>query len=537
MRKNLVLIIFLLTFSSPAVNAADYDPLNTVCALNLAIVSVNRILAAHDRITLEHEYNRIINRLAIGNIEGDPEMTALYSDLMNFITGKTISAQEKKRLSEISRLQEQEAYYRAMSKGFANVRAPEDSPENKNFLGWLAGLAVSSATSTAAGYYDYQAAKEQLKREFNTESWELTKQEIQECNKLQVRLLNSSWRLMSQYKIPNEYRLTQENVREFLNIMDEKDSLKRLGRLKFIERKFKVYPPYWYFRAISALESGNESECSESYKKFNEVWRSVLNYDPYKLEAVKYEICQFAKYESLSSENISKIKSLIEIVRDYTLPDDWESNIFTGTVYYALGDKDEAINCIEYGNIASGLEKDISGVMLAQMKSGQFSADSVASALKILFDEREKREYEALKTTEEIKAAAERGNIYAQSRLGFMYRYGDGGLLEDETQAVYWWRKAAEGGDPIAQFYLGNMYENGEGVHKDLNEARKWYELAAKGYRKAAKGWDPIAQYYLDFMYKHRLKYLNKARCKWYELAVKQGHPLAKMCLERLNNK
>ncbi|MBQ7561589.1 MAG: hypothetical protein IJS99_07140 [Synergistaceae bacterium] len=107
------------------------------------------------------------------------------------------------------------------------------------------------------------------------------------------------------------------------------------------------------------------------------------------------------------------------------MPDDWESNIFTGTFYYALGDKDEAINCIEYGNIASGLEKDISGVMLAQMKSGKFSADNVASELKFLFN---KREFAALKTIEEIKAAAERGNTDAQNRLGYMYFLGEGGF-------------------------------------------------------------------------------------------------------------
>lgn len=483
MRKIFLFALCAVMIFSPSVKAADYDSLNTVCALNFAIVSVNRILAAHDRITLEYEYNRIINRLAIGNIESDPEMTALYSDLMNFITGKNIRDEEKKRLAEISRQREQESYYRAISKSFENFRAPE---HQFNLLGWLANIAASTGT----GYYDYQAAKEQIKREIDTSSWELTKQEIEDCNKLQVRLLNSSWRLMSQYKIPNEYRLTHENVREFLNIMNERDPSKRLGRLKFIERKFRVYPPYWYFRANAALESGNESECRKCYEKFNEVWRPVLNFDPYKLEAVKYEIRELAKSESPSSDDISKIKSLVETVRDYTSPEDWESNIFAGIVYYALGNRDEAINCIEYGNIASGLEQDISGVMLAQMNSGEINVSKITSELKILFDPEEqfnlaKKYYNGEGVSKDLtqaaywyRKAAEGGNFKAQTNLGLLYANGEG-VPKDTTQAVYWYRKAAEDGNILAQYFLGSMYENGVGVSKDLTEARKWYKMAA----------------------------------------------------------
>ncbi|MBQ7561590.1 MAG: sel1 repeat family protein [Synergistaceae bacterium] len=85
------------------------------------------------------------------------------------------------------------------------------------------------------------------------------------------------------------------------------------------------------------------------------------------------------------------------------------------------------------------------------------------------------------------RKAAEGGNTYAQNNLGYMYEYGRGGLPKDDMQAVYWWRKAAEGGDPIAQYCLGYMYEYGKGVKRDLNEARKWYELTAKKGHKSAE--------------------------------------------------
>ncbi|MBR6900795.1 MAG: hypothetical protein IKN30_01870 [Synergistaceae bacterium] len=52
-------------------------------ALNMAIVSINRILTTQDRIVLEQEYQDIINNLSLGNIESDYELTALYTEYRN----------------------------------------------------------------------------------------------------------------------------------------------------------------------------------------------------------------------------------------------------------------------------------------------------------------------------------------------------------------------------------------------------------------------------------------------------------------------
>ena len=46
----------------------------------------------------------------------------------------------------------------------------------------------------------------------------------------------------------------------------------------------------------------------------------------------------------------------------------------------------------------------------------------------------------------EWRPLAEQGDSYAQYNLGLMYDYGEG-VIEDDTQAVYWFRKAAEQGE------------------------------------------------------------------------------------------
>ena len=90
-------------------------------ALNMAIVSVHKILTAENRAVLEQEYNNIINNLSLGNIESDSELTELYQELMNVITSKRLREEDSKRLQEFYNTAEQRLITYAMS----NIRETE----------------------------------------------------------------------------------------------------------------------------------------------------------------------------------------------------------------------------------------------------------------------------------------------------------------------------------------------------------------------------------------------------------------------------
>ena len=58
-----------------------------------------------------------------------------------------------------------------------------------------------------------------------------------------------------------------------------------------------------------------------------------------------------------------------------------------------------------------------------------------------------------------------------------MYASGRG-ILEDDAEAVRWYRLAADQGHGVAQGGLGFMYANGRGVPQDYVVAHMWYNLA-----------------------------------------------------------
>ncbi|MBQ9628311.1 MAG: hypothetical protein IJR43_03490, partial [Synergistaceae bacterium] len=60
---SLVVMSIIMSSSMPALSEEKYDPHNTMLALNMAIVSVHRIVTTEDRIVLQHEYDNIINKL------------------------------------------------------------------------------------------------------------------------------------------------------------------------------------------------------------------------------------------------------------------------------------------------------------------------------------------------------------------------------------------------------------------------------------------------------------------------------------------
>ena len=84
-----------------------------------------------------------------------------------------------------------------------------------------------------------------------------------------------------------------------------------------------------------------------------------------------------------------------------------------------------------------------------------------------------------------LQSLAEKGNAFAQTRLGIMYANGQG-LPQDYVKALHWLSLAARQCDGLAQANLGVMYSNGQGVSQDLVKAYMWYEVAAtSGFKEA----------------------------------------------------
>ena len=493
----------------------EYDSQNTMIALNMAIASVNKIIASHDRVVLEWEYRNIINRLALGSIESDPEMKGLYTELMNFITGRGLRDEDIKLLRESYDRREQEAWYSAMSQGV------ESSRSSFGLWNWLGSKTIGLfshflgrdfMTSWYGADYRYNAEKQRIPRDIDAGTRNLTKADIEACNGLYTRLLSSSWTLLRRYGLSDDYRLTSESLEAFSLALNEDKPSNRLEMLRFIERLFSAYPPYWFWCAVTAYEAGHEYECRIYMDKFDEVWRPVLRYDPCKLEAAKYRIRELASEGTVSGEKSQEIRRLADTVREYTPPGDWSSNLFAGMVYFALGEKEQGARLVK-ANVLFNYEKDISGNVLAQLEAGRFETAKLTAGLHWLFE----TDLSKLDSGD-IAKLAERGNPEAQYRLGCMYYYGNGRLSQDYSTAFHWFMMSAEQGHMEAQNFVGVMYRTGKGTRQDDSEALKWY-------KRSAEHGNSVAQSNLGGMYYYAygVKQDYGQALIWFTKSAEQG--------------
>jgi hypothetical protein len=133
-------------------------------------------------------------------------------------------------------------------------------------------------------------------------------------------------------------------------------------------------------------------------------------------------------------------------------------------------------------------------------------------------------------TPQEVRVAAEAGDVEAQYNLGVMYDQGLG-ARQDYGEAAKWYRKSAEQGFPDAQFNLGAMHYSGQGVPKDPSEAARWYARAAQqGFANA--------QLSLGDLYARgqgvRLDLVNAY--KWVSIAESNGNQGGQQFLDALDN-
>ena len=116
-------------------------------------------------------------------------------------------------------------------------------------------------------------------------------------------------------------------------------------------------------------------------------------------------------------------------------------------------------------------------------------------------------------TIEELCARAKEGDAGAQNELGSLY-YAGKVVLQDNTAAARWIKRAADQGYAPAQYNLGLLYFRSRGVTGGDAEAATWYRRAAEqGYAPAQGGLGYMLAYGAGVDENHVQAYM------WLELA------------------
>lgn len=94
--------------------------------------------------------------------------------------------------------------------------------------------------------------------------------------------------------------------------------------------------------------------------------------------------------------------------------------------------------------------------------------------------DQEQYAYWAKKAEEAGEYGFDEDDVYICFELGLIAQEGLHGQMQNDEEAVYWYRKAALGENVIAMQLLAEMYHDRESVLYDAEEAAHWYQQAAQ---------------------------------------------------------
>lgn len=120
------------------------------------------------------------------------------------------------------------------------------------------------------------------------------------------------------------------------------------------------------------------------------------------------------------------------------------------------------------------------------------------------------------------------GNADAQAWVGVLYYLGEGGVQENNTEALRWLRKSKNEGSPFGEYWLGIMYSNGIGSTDNVSGSRM-LKAAIPKIEVLANDSVADAQFLMGEIYQYGtnndegIEDLNTA-LNWYRLAANQGH-------------
>ena len=232
-----------------------------------------------------------------------------------------------------------------------------------------------------------------LKHPLNQNIWRLEKDTIAQINELRKSFLDAYWKVIKRYNIPDEWRLSEEQLQRAVQVFQETDSEKRLRQLLDMEHDFTMFPPFWYRLARTYHEIGQFRKALILYHQFENERFSFFRQDHELSSALMDKILLVQSVKALQPSLLEEmdvavdIPSYIKRITDNS-PYDWQKNLFAALQYIALEEYTEAEKLL-HRNIDNDDEVGVNTTVLGEMYALTDDNEKLSSLIKqVTTDER-----------------------------------------------------------------------------------------------------------------------------------------------------
>ena len=314
-----------MTLQDTSAAYTDESKLKAAYALNLCSVSISQIIDYNDINILNQEYDNILNNLNLEQIPKDEALLDVLKEILDVITFFRKSTGDQKFVD----LEYQQRMQNAVWSAIPNV-GMIFATSNPIAMG------VTLATQVGIGYMNYRRHRAEYQLNRQKEEWQLKRNALDQLNGLRKQLFETSWRLAKEYNFPDRYRLSDDQIHRYNEILAETNSLKRFNKLDAIREDFAAYPPYWY-------QIGSTANCI--YRDTE--WGLDISA---KTQFKEQAIVSFEKYRKLNQFNI---------LRNDVLTSSWALEYIDLLDLSCEANRKEAAALVEIAEKYSGKANDV----------------------------------------------------------------------------------------------------------------------------------------------------------------------------------
>lgn len=306
--------------------------LQVLQALNQIAVSLTHIITYNDKVVLDQEYNTIINNLNLSKIP-DADIITLLQELMDLLTASKINDHDRAYLAHTYEKNVQNELKKRMSMRLLDTDVLINPYSS----------VLQAVLNVGSFYFNYRYKLDDYKKERDEAFWKIDANTLQKLNDFYKKLLKYSWELMRRYNFPDEWRLNEKQLNDYINILKEPNVELRYRKLARLEENFQKFPPYWYYRGQAAQEMGNKKEALYCFDQFQAIHQGILRKDPY---AASVAMCRTMLILESEEKPPVEIKKDLEIILANSEDSDWGNILFAALQYARLGDTDMASRLI-----------------------------------------------------------------------------------------------------------------------------------------------------------------------------------------------
>ena len=409
------------------------NAMRAMLALNYCHMALVNILAYEDRIILDEEYNNIINNISLSAIQ-DEEVVTILKQLMDTLITFKLTEEQTARLLKIYNQQVVNAVYVTSAQSTNDViialgvkqlidrlqptmlESVLDGTVNGApggihgvLLGAASGFlkAILTGTTSPIGaeiivpyvlskigglYQNYRENTQLYRQALDEKLWKLDTQTIQAIHEMRKSFVQVYWTLMKRYNIPENLRLTEEQLRNAVEVFKIEDVEKRYRQLERLQQDFQAFPPFWYKLAQTAQELGHLEEAVNLYQKIEQEYHPFFRKDHELAAALMDKVVLIESLKLTHPEILVQLNVEGDVSEDLKRilaesNNDWRNNVFVALQYEGLKNYDAAKNLI-IQNIDNEKELSLNFRLLGEIYALAGEQKALTNLIRQMYDDK-----------------------------------------------------------------------------------------------------------------------------------------------------